>query len=58
MKGNGIINILDIVILINFILNFQIPTDIELSTSDLNYDGLLNVLDIIQLVNIILNNST
>ena len=50
------INILDIVILINFILDFQIPSEIEFLYSDLNNDSILNILDIVQLVNIILIN--
>ena len=54
---DGTINILDAVILVNFVLGFQIPTDIELLVSDLNSDGILNVLDIIQLANIILYGS-
>ena len=51
---DGIVNILDIVYLVNFILNNQTPTDIQFTSSDLNLDGLLNILDIVQLVNIIL----
>lgn len=51
---DGSINILDIVILINYIVDIQIPTEEELSLSDLNGDGALNILDIVQLVNIIL----
>ena len=51
---DGDVNILDVVILVNFILDTQIPTDSEFSASDLNSDGTLNVLDIVQLVNIIL----
>ena len=54
---DGSVNILDAVILVNFVLGFQIPTDIELLVSDLNSDGILNVLDIIQLANIILYGS-
>jgi hypothetical protein len=50
------VNILDIVILINFILDFQIPSETEFLYSDLNYDNILNILDIVQLVNIILIN--
>ena len=49
------INILDIVILVNFILGSQSPIDDQFSYSDLNNDNILNVLDIVQLVNIILN---
>ncbi len=51
---DGIVNILDIIYLVNFILNNQTPTDIQFTSSDLNLDGLLNILDIVQLVNIIL----
>ena len=51
---DGTVNILDIVVLVNFILDSQTPTDSEFSSSDLNVDGMLNVLDIVQLVNIIL----
>ena len=51
---DGTVNILDIVVLVNFILDSQLPSDSEFSSSDLNGDGFLNVLDIVQLVNIIL----
>ena len=54
INADGAVNILDVVILANFILDTQIPTDSEFSASDLNSDGALNVLDIVQLVNIIL----
>ena len=50
---DGTINILDVVILVNFIFDSQTPTDVEFIASDLNSDGTLNVLDIVQLVNII-----
>ena len=52
---DGSINILDAVILVNFVLGFQIPLETEFTFSDINSDGILNVLDIVQLVNIILN---
>ena len=51
---DGAVNILDVVILVNLVLGFQTPTDVEFLVSDLNNDGILNVLDIVQLVNIIL----
>ena len=49
----GTVNILDAVILGNFVLGFQMSTELECSISDLNSDGILNVLKIIQLTNII-----
>jgi len=51
---DGSVNILDVVIMVNFILDSQTPTEAEFSTSDLNNDSILNVQDIVQLVNIIL----
>ena len=52
---DGSVNILDAVILVNFVLGFQTPLESEFTSSDINSDGILNVLDIVQLVNIILN---
>ncbi len=46
---DGIIDILDIVIIIDMILNSEYDIMI-----DINEDGILNVLDIIQLINLIL----
>ena len=51
---DGTVNILDIVVLVNFILDSQSPSESEFFSSDLNGDGFLNVLDIVQLINIIL----
>ena len=52
---DDIINVLDIVSTVNFIMNVATPTDDEACAADLNSDGIINVLDIVQLVNIILN---
>jgi len=48
------INVLDIVMLVNFILFIDEPTDFEYYVSDINQDNLLNVLDVVSLVNMIL----
>ena len=50
LDGNGTINILDVILLINMILNSN-PQD----SGDINNDGSVDILDIVQLVNIILN---
>ena len=55
INGDCTTNVLDIVVLINFILGYETPTAYQSLVSDLNQDGLLNVLDIVQLVNIILS---
>ena len=49
-----IINILDIVMLVNFVLGSDSPSSSEFLTADLNSDGILNILDIVNLTNLIL----
>ena len=49
------IDILDVVLLVNFVLEVTDPSDIEFTAGDINQDGVLNVLDVVQIVNIILS---
>ena len=49
------VDILDIVLLVNFVLEDQEPSQIQFELSDLNSDGVLNVIDIVTLVNLILS---
>ena len=49
------IDILDIVLVVNFILGQQNPNNTQFFASDLNSDGIINIQDIILLLNIILN---
>ena len=51
LNEDGIVNILDIVILINIVLN-----GIDDPNADLNEDGIVNILDIVMLINMIINN--
>ena len=51
---DSIINVLDIVLMVNYILNVTELTDYQLGIGDLNDDSIVNILDIITLVNIIL----
>jgi len=51
---DGDLNITDVITLINFVLNTQIPTEEESLTADMNQDSILNILDVIQLVGEIL----
>ena len=53
MNQDGLINILDIVLLVNAILSDE-PTAAELDSGDINDDNILNILDIVNLVNLIL----
>ena len=48
------VDILDIVLLVNFILDTQIPTQSQFDAADLNNDTILNVIDIVTLINVIL----
>ncbi len=52
---DGDINVVDIVMMVNFILDNDSPTNEQFIASDLNNDGNLDVLDIILNVNNILN---
>ena len=49
------LDVLDVVLLLNFILEIEFPTEDQAWLSDVNSDTMLNILDIIALVNIILN---
>ncbi len=51
LNGDGLVNILDVVVLVNIVLGGSEPID----AGDLNGDGVINVLDVVMLVNIILN---
>ncbi|SVD67583.1 uncharacterized protein METZ01_LOCUS420437, partial [marine metagenome] len=51
---DSVLNILDVVILANYILGSDTPTSSEFAAADLNGDGTLNILDIVILTNLIL----
>ena len=48
------IDVLDIVILLNYILGLDNPAEEQLWLADINQDGILNVLDVVVLVTMIL----
>ena len=49
------LDVLDIVMLINFAIGSATPTDLEFFLSDINSDETIDILDIVSLVNIILS---
>jgi len=55
VNSDGLINVLDVVNIINFILFINIPVGDQFVLSDLNQDDAINVLDVVLIVNIILN---
>jgi len=54
INNDGELNILDVVRLVQFVLQLQIPSDIEIYQADINVDGNLNILDVVELINMIL----
>ncbi len=49
------INIIDVVKQVNYIIEQEIPNDLERWASDLNADNTLNVVDVVNLINIIID---
>ena len=54
VNSDDIINILDIITIINFILANDMPNTLEFYSSDLDNNNLINVIDIISILNLIL----
>ena len=55
MNLDDIVNILDVVSIIGYILNTTDFNDIQLCFSDINIDNTVDILDIVLIINIILN---
>jgi hypothetical protein len=54
VSGDGIINILDLVQVANYVLEVSVPS--YECAADFTQDGLVNILDLVQIANFILNN--
>ena len=48
---HGTVNVLDVVLSVNFVLGLDDPTTVQYNLGDMNSDGVLNILDVILLVN-------
>ena len=57
VNQDTMIDILDIVILINYILGLNDLTTVQFYASDMNEDSIVNIQDLIIVINIILNNN-
>jgi hypothetical protein len=55
VNDDGILNILDVVQIVNFVLGQLEFDETQVIASDINEDGITNILDIVTLVNIILS---
>ena len=53
INQDSIIDILDVILIINFILDINSPNTEESLLADLNQDGIINVIDIVTIVNYI-----
>ena len=53
---DGIVNIVDIIFMVNFILELQALNSEQLDMADANSDGIINIIDILTIINIILEN--
>ena len=51
---DGLVNILDVVVLVNVVLGGEQPETFSFANADFNNDGILNVLDVVQTVNAVL----
>ena len=58
INQDGIWNVLDVVLVINYIFGLNTLSDEQIINADLNQDGIINVLDIVEMVNIILTNQS
>ncbi len=54
VNGDGVWNVLDIVMTVNFVIGLTIPNEYQQMAADLNDDGQINVLDIVMMVNLII----
>ena len=51
---DSVVDILDVVMIINFALGNVDPSSLEFNSADLNSDGVIDILDIVNVINIIL----
>jgi len=56
VNQDNLVNVLDVVYIVGYIIGTQEFDDIELQLADVNVDGNIDVIDIVLLINIILNN--
>jgi len=51
---DGLINVVDVVLIVNYVLNIQPLNDTQIEIADINGDGTINIVDIVALVSIII----
>tara|TARA_Y100001963_G_C6423431_1_gene283756 strand:- start:21 stop:407 length:387 start_codon:yes stop_codon:yes gene_type:complete len=58
INNDGVVDIIDIILLVNIILNITEPTFEEDSLADVNSDEIINIFDVIVVVNIVLGTTS
>ena len=53
INADWFINVLDVIRIVNFILNTDIPDELEFCSADIDENGIINILDVIQVINFI-----
>ena len=56
INADGVVDILDIVIIVEYIIDFIPIQESQQFVSDMNMDGIINILDIMSIIEIILDN--
>ena len=51
---DGLINVVDVVLIVNYVLNTQSLNYTQIEIADINTDGIINIIDIVALVSIII----
>ena len=52
-NSDGIVNVVDVVLTINFIFDVSTPNSEEFCAVEINGDGVINVVDVVLIINII-----
>ena len=54
VNQDGLVNVIDVVMIVGFIMGSEIPDNTQKLLADMNSDGIINVIDVVILVDIIL----
>tara|TARA_Y100000590_G_scaffold63670_1_gene68315 strand:- start:586 stop:1425 length:840 start_codon:yes stop_codon:yes gene_type:complete len=57
VNEDSIVNVADLVEIVNYILEVDLPTDEQRCATDINEDGIINIVDIVEIVQFILGDS-
>ena len=55
MNFDNVINVVDIIMIVNYIFDSTTLSDKQVLVIDVNFDGIINVIDIVELVQLVLD---